>query len=118
MLAPVNAVPPATHPLPAVAPPPELTVSAHATTGPRAVPPSGSSAAASNGQQKAALNRLVTRYTYEQAHGSDAGVLSALSKQIMTMAQAVGQHVTLPRNAGPGAPAASAAPKGRISVTA
>jgi hypothetical protein len=50
------------------------------------------------------LNQLLVKYTRDQAQGTDARILSALGKQIMAAAKALGQHVTLPH-----APPASAA---------
>jgi hypothetical protein len=75
----------ATHVPPGVAPSPKA-----------AAQPSAASAAASRGQQQAALNQLLAKYTYDQSQGADTRILSALGKQIMAAAKALGQHVTLP----------------------
>jgi hypothetical protein len=74
---------------------------------PKAAAPETSSAApdtVSRGQQQAALNQLLVKYTYDQSHSADTQVLSALGKQITAAAKLLGQHVTLPR-APPGAAA-------------
>jgi hypothetical protein len=81
------------------------------------VPPSGSSATTSNEQQKAELSRMMVSYTYEQSHGSDAGALSALGRQIMASAKATGQRVTLPKGSGPAKPPASAGARGKVDLT-
>ena len=93
-----------------------------------AVPPVTQSAAAagsgSKAQQQAALNRMLVKYTRDQAEGANGRTLSALGKQIMTAAKALGQNVTLPHatanaEAGSAAPIAGAAPKmARIDLTA
>ena len=64
---------------------------------------SGGSAASSNTQQQAALKQLLATYASDQSHGTEASTLSALAKQIMADAKALGQTVTLPS-----APASSA----------
>lgn len=65
---------------------------------------SGGSAASSNTQQQAALKQLLATYAADQSHGAAASTLSALGKQIMADAKALGQTVTLPS-----APASSTA---------
>ena len=81
---------------------------------PAAQPPAAS-AAASKSQQQAALTRLLAKYSYDQSRGTNAGTLSALAKQIVAAAKALGQHVTLPRAA---TPAGTATTAGRVNITA
>jgi len=83
-----------------------------------------SSAAALKRQQQGALNRLLTKYSADLSQGAAANTLSAIGKQIATAAQALGQHVTLPRAAASSGavsapPAAVAAPStGKVNLTA
>jgi hypothetical protein len=66
-------------------------------------------------QRQAALRQLLTRYAYDQSHGTDAAALAKLGRQITSAAKALGQHVTLPSVS---AARASAAPKSKVDVTA
>jgi hypothetical protein len=59
--------------------------------------PSTGHAPTASAQQQAALRQLLTKYTYDQTHGTDAATLSALRRQITAAAKALGQHVTLPQ---------------------
>jgi hypothetical protein len=124
MSSPITATSPAHHIPPSVAPPPEVAVSAHAATGPKAVEPTAAPSAASRGQQQAALSRLLTKYAYDQSHGSDAQTIATLGKQILAAAKGLGQHVTLPQApasspASPPPPTAGAAHvAGKVNVTA
>ncbi len=105
--------------LPPKSPPPEQVA---------AVPPvAQSSAAAGSGskaQQQAALNQMLVKYTRDQAEGADGRTLSALGKQIMTAARALGQNVTPPHapvnsDAGSATSTAGAGPTmARIDLTA
>ena len=74
-----------------------------------AVRPAATTAAAPSGQQRAALNQLLSKYQYAQSHNAAASTVSALGKQILAEAKTLGQHVTLPR-APASAPAAVATP--------
>ena len=81
---------------------------------------SSASAAGSNAEAQAALNRMLATYARDQSHGTDSRTLAALSKQIMSAAKAIGVHVTLP-HAQPASVAAqgnSAPVKGKVNVTA
>jgi hypothetical protein len=67
---------------------------------------------------------MLVTYARDQLHGADPRILSALGKQILAAAKALGQNVTLPR-APAGSAAASAIPaaapaaeKGKVNVTA
>jgi hypothetical protein len=87
-----------------------------------AAQPSAASAAASRGQQQAALNQLLAKYTYDQSQGADTRILSAIGKQIIAAAKTLGQHVTLPRGPAssgphPTTPTAGAA-AAKVNVTA
>jgi hypothetical protein len=59
--------------------------------------PSAQPAASASAKQQAALHAMLSKYAYDQSHGIDGKTLSALGKQIMAAAKALGQHVTLPR---------------------
>jgi hypothetical protein len=106
-------------------PPPEATAKpARAPSDKAAAQPSAASSAGSSAQQQAALNRMLVTYARDQLHGADPRILSALGKQILIAAKALGQNVVLPRApAGSGAASATpaaipAAEKGKVSVTA
>jgi hypothetical protein len=78
--------------------------------------PAAAPSTASKAQQQSALNQLLVKYTYDQSHGTDAQVLSALGKQITAAAKLLGQHVTLPQ-APPGAAARPAPEADEVNVT-
>jgi len=108
----------------AAAPPPTVAAPTKAG-GTKAVAPSPSQTVADTAHQQAALRQLLTKYSYDQAHGIDATTLSNLGKQIMAAAKALGQHVTLPHAqaaSGGGeatsSTASSVPQKGRVRVTA
>jgi hypothetical protein len=92
------------------------------------VPPvaqsSSAAASGSKAQQQAALNQMLVKYTRDQAEGADGRTLSALSKQIMTAARALGQNVMPPHppvnsNAGSATSMAGVGPTmARINLTA
>ena len=92
----ITAASAATHIPAAAAPPTKAGAPEKAASTAVAAQPSAASAAASRSQQQAALNRLLVKYTHDQSQGADTRTLSALGKQIMAAAKALGQHVTLP----------------------
>jgi hypothetical protein len=106
-------------------PPPEATAKpTRAPSDKTAAQPSAAPSAGASLQQQAALNRMLVTYARDQLHGADPRILSALGKQILVAAKALGQHVTLPRApassvATSATPAATpAAEKGKVNVTA
>ncbi len=40
---------------------------------------------------------MLAKYAYDQSRGVDSSTVSALGKQILAAAKALGQHVTLPK---------------------
>jgi hypothetical protein len=102
------------------APPPNPVAVPRASDQPAPVQPS----AGSNTQEAASLNRLLSRYRLEQAHGAAANTLSTLGRQILAAAKASGQHITLPRApslsgaAQPEPVAGAPPPPGKVNVTA
>ena len=117
MTAPITVAAPVPHIPHSVAPPPEVAVSAHTATGPKAVQPVAASAAGTRGQQQAALNRMMVKYAYEQSRGTDPTILATLGKQILDAAKAIGQHVALP-HAPANATASTTREAAKVNVTA
>jgi hypothetical protein len=70
------------------------------------------------------LKQLQSKYAADQSHGVAASTLSDLGKQIMAMANTLGQNVRLPSGSGttrPAAPAPVASQSGqtgKIGITA
>jgi hypothetical protein len=115
----VSAAPAATH-VPTSRPPPtKVATAGNATSTTQAAQPATAAAVTSRGQQQAALNRLLAKYTYDMSRGANASTLSSLGQQIGVAAKALGQHVTLPHAPNnPGAGSATKAKQGTINVTA
>jgi len=120
----IAAVSTASHVPTVPAPPREAATPEKGSAAKVAAQPPAASAAGSSDQQRAALNRMLATYARDQSRGTDARTLSALGKQIMAAAKALGQHVTLPHApASSGAASATPAPsaaaeKGKVNVTA
>jgi hypothetical protein len=114
----ITAASAATHIPAAAAPPPKAGAPEKAAD----AEPSAASAAASRSQQQATLNRLLVKYAHDQSQGADARTLSALGKQIMAAAKALGQHVTLPNAPASSSPGLTTQPAGAapamVNVTA
>ena len=85
--------------------------------------PSAAASATATAQGRAALNRMLATYARDQSHGIGGSTLSALGKQILAAAKALGQHVTLPQAPAPAGSEATSAPpavaqKGKVDVIA
>jgi hypothetical protein len=88
------------------------------SSGTASAPAPSGSAGASTTQQQAALKQLQAKYVYDQTHGVDARTISALGKQILAAAKALGQTVTLPPAPASSAAAPAATAPGKVNVTA
>ena len=76
---------------------------------------SSSTGATDTRQQQAALRQMLSQYSYDQSHGTDATTLAKLGRKITAAAKALGQHVTLPM--APAGEQSSASAKGKVNVT-